>query len=185
VAPGVRHDLLRKADNSMSEGQYAPQFLKDELARLIPEDQRPILTEITQALPDELQKEVATETTQTLPDSLKKEVVVEVVKGLPEEEQRAALHTALMNLPSETRSHVIAEALREGRATGHSVVVHFTDRASGVIKELMDKSRTAGSLSAVLTQALAFEKWYRDAIAGGNRVFVDRGRGDFREVKRP
>ena len=90
-------------------------------------------------------------------------------------------------LPPRSEEDVKAATSQEEGKSDHPVEVHFTDKAYEVIDRLMQGSETASprSLSVVLTQALAFEKWYRDTVAAGNRVLVERGKGDFREVKRP
>ena len=70
-----------------------------------------------------------------------------------------------------------------GTAEDHVVAIAFSPNAYGAVEELMQRSGI-GSLSRVLMEAIAFEKWYRDTVAAGNRVLVDHGKGDYREVRR-
>lgn len=70
----------------------------------------------------------------------------------------------------------------EDRST-HRVNVNFSDEA---YKELTEMARRRNkTLSDVLRDALALEKWYEEAKEEGSKVLVERKNGRMREVLRP
>jgi hypothetical protein len=194
----VSADHAREALLKLSEEEQRKVLVDVFVNRLEPERGTRLAAAINENLPLSQKKSVILRAFKSLrPLPARVSVIVRVVEDLPEDDEREqvarlALETHpygafLATMISTWGLHALdtaekikaalteetkAPSSREEGETGLSVVVHFTDKAYGVIKELQDKSRTAGSLSAVLTQALAFEKWYRDAIAAGNRVYV-------------
>jgi len=165
-------------------------LLNDVLFDLSPEKKRRVLTEVVRSLdrPTERVDLIAT-INRNLPLGEQDEVIVNTLENLTPSHREYVVSRllALGLLPPRSEEDVKAATSQEEGESDHPVEVHFTDKAYDVIGRLMQGSETASprSLSVVLTQALAFEKWYRDTVAAGHRVLVERGKGNFREVKRP
>lgn len=69
-----------------------------------------------------------------------------------------------------------------GRAT-RRVNVYFSDDAYEVLAEIAH--RRGKSVSDVIRDAIALEKWYEDTKEEGGRVLVELGDGRVREIVRP
>ncbi len=210
----VADEAREEAASAHEEHRVLPQGLSEEVERVLAayqafmvlteEEQRTLLNDVLFGLSPETKRRVLTEVVRSIDRSTERvDLIATINRNLPLGERDAVIVTTLENLPPSRREYVVSRLLalgllpprteedvkaatsQEEGETDHPVEVHFTDKAYGVINDLIKGSRTASSLSAVLTQALAFEKWYRDTVAAGNRVLVERGKGNFREVKRP
>jgi predicted CopG family antitoxin len=69
------------------------------------------------------------------------------------------------------------------RRTTHRVNVNFSDDAYEVLTEMA--RRKGKSISEVLRDAIALEKWFEDTKEEGGRVLVERDNGQMREIVRP
>lgn len=69
------------------------------------------------------------------------------------------------------------------RRTTHRVNVNFSDDAYETLKEIA-RSRDK-TISEVLRDAIALERWYEDTKQEGARVLVEREDGQLREIVRP
>lgn len=77
---------------------------------------------------------------------------------------------------------MLKEQGRKGRAT-HRVNVNFSEDAYETLKEI---ARSRGkTISEVLRDAIALERWYEDTKREGGRVVVELQDGRAREVVRP
>ncbi len=86
-------------------------------------------------------------------------------------------------LPGRTKGEkVLKEQEKRGKAT-HRVNVYFSDEAYEALNEIAH--RKGKSISDVLRDALALEKWYEDTKQEGARVLVEREDGQLREIVRP
>ena len=54
----------------------------------------------------------------------------------------------------------------------HRATVHFSESAYGALESLAEKQST--SISQVLTNAIALEKFFQDAHDEGKRIFVEK-----------
>lgn len=77
---------------------------------------------------------------------------------------------------------MLKEGNKGGRAT-RRVNVHFPEEAYEVLAEIA--RRKDRSISDVLRDAVALEKWYEDTKREGGRVLVERDDGQLREIVRP
>lgn len=77
---------------------------------------------------------------------------------------------------------MLREEGKKGRAT-RRVNVYFSDDAYESLTEIAQ--RKGKSISDVLRDALALEKWYEDTKEEGGRVLVERDNGQLREIVRP
>jgi hypothetical protein len=79
----------------------------------------------------------------------------------------------------------VAETLDKTQERGQWVRVNanFSPDAYEVLTELAE--RRGKSLSDVLRDAIAFEKWYQDIIDEDGHILIDRGDGQLRELVRP
>ena len=67
--------------------------------------------------------------------------------------------------------------------TTHRVNVNFSDDAYEALKEIA--RRKGKSISEVIRDAIALEKWYEDTKREGGRVIVELDDGRTREIVRP
>jgi predicted transcriptional regulator len=72
---------------------------------------------------------------------------------------------------------------RRGRRTTHRVNVNFSDDAYEALREIA-RSRDK-TISEILRDAIALERWYEDTKKEGGRVIVELEDGRVREVVRP
>jgi hypothetical protein len=110
---------------------------------------------------------------EALPVKAKEELIRRLVATLPADE-KVKPEDALDTTDRSVDVHISEQA---------SIKVHFSEQAAGEVKRLLRREDT--DFATLITQALAFEKWYRDVRADGNRLLLERSRNKFAEVNRP
>ncbi len=80
-----------------------------------------------------------------------------------------------MDAPAKTRT--------SRPRSSHRVNVDFSEDAYEVLTDIAH--RRGKTISGVLRDALALEKWYEDTKDEGGRVLVERKSGELRELLRP
>jgi hypothetical protein len=167
-------DIVREI---LSERGIIPETAKEDVvaeavdATQTEEEKKLVAEAVGSASTLEAKKAAAATAVITALDNQKEEIVTE----------------AMQSLRPEARMDVAAEAMKAVAETKEDTVlaIVLAPKANRVVEELMHRNGRERSFSRVLAEALAFEKWYRDVIAAGGRVLVERSRGDYREVKRP
>lgn len=76
-----------------------------------------------------------------------------------------------------------AKTGRSKQRSSHRVNVDFSENAYEILADIAN--RRGKTISGVLRDALALEKWYEDTKDEGGRVLVERKSGELRELLRP
>ena len=65
-------------------------------------------------------------------------------------------------------------------STVHRVQVNFSEGAYATLSELAESR--GKSMSEILREAIALEKWFQDTWASGDKILVENRRGVVREL---
>jgi hypothetical protein len=77
----------------------------------------------------------------------------------------------------------LTDKAQEERGQRVRVNANFSPESYEVLTEIAQ--RRGKSISDVLRDAIAFEKWYQDIVDSGGHVLVERDNGRLREIVRP